>query len=184
MAALELAERPLGLDAGRVRVALVVELARLAVLVGPDRRAVEHRTRLLVRLRAWRRRTTAPTRPRGSSSGSSSCARRRSHPASEKAVEQQRSQGKLLAHERLEKLLDPGSFVELDRFVRHRESLLRDDGAAALRRRRRHRLRDDLRPQGLRLLAGLHDLRRQPLRGVRREDLQGHGPGREVRLPA
>jgi len=43
------------------------------------------------------------------------------HPASEKAVEKHRSQGKLLAHERLEKLLDPGSFVELDRFVRHRE---------------------------------------------------------------
>ena len=31
------------------------------------------------------------------------------------------SAGKLLARERLEKLLDPGSFVELDRFVRHRE---------------------------------------------------------------
>jgi len=42
------------------------------------------------------------------------------HPASEKAVEKHRSQGKLLAHERIEKLLDPGSFVELDRFVRHR----------------------------------------------------------------
>jgi propionyl-CoA carboxylase beta chain len=42
------------------------------------------------------------------------------HPASEQAVERQRGQGKLLAHERLEKLLDPGSFVELDRFVRHR----------------------------------------------------------------
>jgi propionyl-CoA carboxylase beta chain len=40
---------------------------------------------------------------------------------SEKAVERQRSQGKLLARDRLEKLLDPGSFVELDRYVRHRE---------------------------------------------------------------
>ena len=40
---------------------------------------------------------------------------------SEKAVERQRSQGKLLARERLEKLLDPGSFVEIDRYVRHRE---------------------------------------------------------------
>ena len=44
-------------------------------------------------------------------------------------------------------------------------------------------LRDDLRPQGLRLLAGLHGLRRQPLRGLRREDLQGDGPRGEVRLP-
>jgi propionyl-CoA carboxylase beta chain len=44
-----------------------------------------------------------------------------SHQASEKHVERQRAQGKLLARERLEKLLDPGSFVELDRYVRHRE---------------------------------------------------------------
>ena len=43
------------------------------------------------------------------------------HPASETHVERQREHGKLLARERLEKLLDPGSFVELDRFVRHRE---------------------------------------------------------------
>jgi propionyl-CoA carboxylase beta chain len=44
------------------------------------------------------------------------------HAASEKAVARQRGQGKLLAHERLVELLDPGSFVELDRYVRHRES--------------------------------------------------------------
>ena len=43
------------------------------------------------------------------------------HHASEKHVARQRERGKLLARERLEKLLDPGSFVELDRFVRHRE---------------------------------------------------------------
>ena len=42
------------------------------------------------------------------------------HAGSEKAVERQRAQGKLLARERAERLLDPGSFVELDRFVRHR----------------------------------------------------------------
>ena len=44
------------------------------------------------------------------------------HAAGDKAVERQRQQGKLLARERLLELLDPGSFVELDRFVRHRES--------------------------------------------------------------
>src|ERR1700758_4569032 len=44
------------------------------------------------------------------------------HSGSEKAVERQRRQGKLLARERLIALLDPGSFVELDRYVRHRES--------------------------------------------------------------
>src|SRR6476620_8326987 len=43
------------------------------------------------------------------------------HQGSDKAVERQRAQGKLLARERLEKLLDPGSFVELDRYMRHRE---------------------------------------------------------------
>jgi propionyl-CoA carboxylase beta chain len=42
------------------------------------------------------------------------------HAGDEKAVERQRSRGKLLARERIEKLLDPGSFVELDRYVRHR----------------------------------------------------------------
>src|SRR6266511_2935056 len=44
------------------------------------------------------------------------------HAGAEKAVERQRSQGKLLARERAQKLLDPGSFVELDRYVRHREA--------------------------------------------------------------
>jgi propionyl-CoA carboxylase beta chain len=45
------------------------------------------------------------------------------HAGSEQAVERQREQGKLLARERAEKLLDPGSFVELDRYVRHRNPL-------------------------------------------------------------
>src|SRR4249919_3893938 len=43
------------------------------------------------------------------------------HAGTDKAIERQRQQGKLLARERLVELLDPGSFVELDRFVRHRE---------------------------------------------------------------
>jgi len=42
------------------------------------------------------------------------------HAGDERSVSRQRERGKLLARERLEKLLDPGSFVELDRFVRHR----------------------------------------------------------------
>ena len=44
------------------------------------------------------------------------------HAGSERAVARQREQGKLLARERVERLLDPGSFFELDRYVRHRES--------------------------------------------------------------
>ena len=39
----------------------------------------------------------------------------------EKAIARQHDRGKLLARERIDLLLDPGSFVELDRFVRHRE---------------------------------------------------------------
>jgi propionyl-CoA carboxylase beta chain len=42
------------------------------------------------------------------------------HSASEEAVEKQHAKGKLTARERVEKLLDPGSFEELDTFVRHR----------------------------------------------------------------
>ncbi len=42
------------------------------------------------------------------------------HVGDERAVARQRERGKLLARERLQRLLDPGSFVELDRFVRHR----------------------------------------------------------------
>src|SRR6201989_2512412 len=40
--------------------------------------------------------------------------------ASEKAVEKQHARGKYTARERVHKLLDPGSFQELDTFVRHR----------------------------------------------------------------
>src|SRR6187402_2617650 len=43
------------------------------------------------------------------------------HAGSPRAVERQREQGKLLARERVERLLDQGSFVELDRYIRHRE---------------------------------------------------------------
>jgi propionyl-CoA carboxylase beta chain len=42
------------------------------------------------------------------------------HSGDQRAVDRQRERGKLLARERIEKLLDPGSFVELDRYVRHR----------------------------------------------------------------
>src|SRR5919108_792560 len=42
------------------------------------------------------------------------------HSGEERSVARQRERGKLLARERVEKLLDPGSFVELDRYVRHR----------------------------------------------------------------
>jgi propionyl-CoA carboxylase beta chain len=44
------------------------------------------------------------------------------HAGSDNAVQRRRDEGRLLARERAERLCDPGSFVELDRYVRHRES--------------------------------------------------------------
>src|SRR3989440_721512 len=44
------------------------------------------------------------------------------HAGSERAVQRRRDEGRLLARERAEQVCDPGSFVELDRYVRHRES--------------------------------------------------------------
>src|SRR5215218_5176691 len=42
------------------------------------------------------------------------------HPASDAAEQRQRERGKLTARERIELLLDPGTFVELDRYRVHR----------------------------------------------------------------
>ncbi|WP_345713277.1 acyl-CoA carboxylase subunit beta, partial [Kineococcus glutinatus] len=44
------------------------------------------------------------------------------HAGSERAVERQHAKGKLTARERIELLLDEGSFVELDALVRHRST--------------------------------------------------------------
>ena len=38
----------------------------------------------------------------------------------EKRIEKQHAKGKMTARERLEKLFDEGSFIELDQFVKHR----------------------------------------------------------------
>ncbi len=42
------------------------------------------------------------------------------HAGSQRAVERQHARGKLTARERIEGLLDPGSFTELDELARHR----------------------------------------------------------------
>jgi len=42
------------------------------------------------------------------------------HAGSQRAVDAQHAKGKMTARERIEALLDPGSFVELDAFARHR----------------------------------------------------------------
>ena len=75
----------------------------------------------------------------------------------------------------------PG-FVRRARCVRHPSSdrTIRPADQRP-RRRRRHRPRHDRRPARLRLQPGLHRLRRLAVGGLRREDLQGHGPGDEGR---
>nr|WP_246407116.1 acyl-CoA carboxylase subunit beta [Modestobacter versicolor] len=45
-----------------------------------------------------------------------------SHAGSERAVAKQHAAGKMTARERIEALLDPGSFTELDEFARHRST--------------------------------------------------------------
>src|SRR5437764_8869951 len=92
------------------------------------------------------------------------------------AVERRRANGKLLARERAELLLDPGSFVELDAFVQHRspnfnmmENRPYGDGVVTghgtIEGRRVFVFSQDF---GLRRLAG---------RGLRREDREGDGHG-------
>ncbi|HEY2441588.1 MAG TPA: acyl-CoA carboxylase subunit beta [Streptosporangiaceae bacterium] len=52
------------------------------------------------------------------------------HAGSERAVQTQHARGKMTARERIDKLLDPGSFVEFDQLARHRAT---DFGIAANR---------------------------------------------------
>src|SRR5215470_12892009 len=44
------------------------------------------------------------------------------HAGSARAVERQHAKGKMTARERIDRLLDPGSFTELDGLARHRAS--------------------------------------------------------------
>ena len=62
------------------------------------------------------------------------------------AEEKQHARGKYTARERIEKLLDPGSFQELDTFVRHRTYDFDMQTNRPLGRRGRDRPRHDRRP--------------------------------------
>ena len=46
------------------------------------------------------------------------------------ARDKQHAKGKLTARERIEMLVDPGSFVELDEYVRHRSTAFQDRARA------------------------------------------------------
>ena len=81
----------------------------------------------------------------------------------EKRIAAQHGKGKLTARERLELLLDDGTFEEWDMFVEHRCADFGMAGQQDPGRRRGHRLRHDQRPPGVRLQPGLHRLRRRAL---------------------
>ncbi len=78
----------------------------------------------------------------------------------EQRRERQHKEGKMSARERVEFLLDEGTFEETDKLVTHRSN---DFGMAEqkyLRRRIHHRLRTRRRTAGVRLRPGLHRFRR------------------------
>ena len=104
------------------------------------------------------------------------------HAGSEAAVAKQHERGKYTARERIDKLLDPGSFQELDTFVRHRtydfdmqENKPYGDAVVT-----GHGTIDGR--TGLRLQPGLHRLRRLAGGSDGREDVQDHGSGGPDRL--
>ena len=123
------------------------------------------------------------TRRRASSRTSSAGSSEVANAGSERAVEKQHARGKKTARERLELLLDEGSFVEMDKYARHRSVAFGGDknrpygdgvvtGYGTVDGRTVARVR-----------PGLHRLRRLAGRGVRREDRQDHGLRDEGRLP-
>jgi propionyl-CoA carboxylase beta chain len=94
----------------------------------------------------------------------------------QKRIDSAARKGKLSARERIELLLDSGSFEEWDMFKEHRCTDFGMAEAVGARRRRGDRLRHHQRPPDVRFLAGLHGLRRLAVGSACREDLQGDGP--------
>jgi propionyl-CoA carboxylase beta chain len=74
----------------------------------------------------------------------------------EKRIEAQHARGKLTARERIELLLDDGSFEEFDMFVEHRCTDFGMEETAYSRRWRRHRLGHGQRPHRLCVRQGFH----------------------------
>ncbi len=99
------------------------------------------------------------------------------HPVGEAAVEKVHAKGKLTARERILALLDEDSFVELDALAKHRSTNFglqqnRPVGDGVVTGYGTVDGRDVLHVQ-----PGRHGVRRQPRRGLRREDRQGAGAG-------
>ena len=81
------------------------------------------------------------------------------HAGSAAAVEKQHAKGKYTARERIEKLLDPGSFQELDVFVRHRTTDFDMQSQPAVRGCGGDRSRHDRWPAGVCIQPGFHGVR-------------------------
>ncbi len=101
----------------------------------------------------------------------------------EDAIARQHARGKLTARERIDAAARPGVVHRAGHVHPPPGPRLRPRGQPPLGRRRRHRARHDRRPAGVRVQPGLHRVRRQPGRGLRRQDHQGDGSGRAHGLP-
>ena len=97
----------------------------------------------------------------------------------QRRIDAQHSKGKLTASERIDVLLDEGSFEEWDMFVEHRCTDFGMERAKNSRRRRGHGLRHHQRPLSLCLQSGLHRIWRLAVRTACRKDLQNNGSGNE-----
>ena len=99
----------------------------------------------------------------------------------QRRIDAQHARGKLTARERLDILLDRGSFEELDMFVEHRSTdfgmenqRVPGDGVVT-------GSGTDQRTAGIRLQPGFHRIWRLAVRSPCGENLQGHGSGDESR---
>jgi methyl-accepting chemotaxis protein len=97
--------------------------------------------------------------------------------AMERYLNAQHDKGKLTARERIELLLDDGSFEEFDMFVEHRCTDFGMEQTENPRRRRGHRLGHGERAHGLCVCQGLYRVRRFAVRGARPQDHQDPGHG-------
>ena len=130
------------------------------------------------------RRAAGARRPRACGRAARICASRHGAGPSERATEAQHAKGKLTARERIELLLDEGSFSEVEQLRRHR--------ATGFGLEAKKPYTDGVitgwgtvdGPDGLRLRARLPDLRRRAGRGPRHEDPQDHGHGHLGRCAA
>ena len=75
-------------------------------------------------------------------------------------IEKQHSVGKLTARERIDLLLEKGSFIELDKLVTHRCTDFGMEKQKLCRRRSCHRLWHDRQAPGLCLCTGFYRVRR------------------------